>query len=439
MKSFSRPRSNYWRPLGLLTLVCLSISIAVNEWSYTVRVPLLLSYFGKVVAASGFLVLGAASGALFLKGYPERVRLWLYLSLGLYILILISGRLLWFVSSPSPWIYVGLGQAILAGFVGCRIGQNGTTAQWTLRTIARASAVVSVYMFLTPTPRVGSVFPVIGVGWPVQLFILFGFCWYASTALMTPKLSGEMIVGILVCSLEVFVSFHKPTVIAGLGCMMSMIMMVQAVGQRRWRANYRAFAWATLLTVAILAVVEFNGGSWFESYREDFYVQYLHRNSGYEQIALDEQTLQQFSGGRFRLWDEAFEQFLQSPWVGSGPGMTFFADSSFQEIHAHNGYLELLYSIGVIGAFAHVVAACVWFRETILARGFDRRADIMVPIAAYVGGFLTFETGGGATVFHNLLTFLSLLMGIGLGYSVACAAPPVSRRFGAREVVVGPN
>jgi O-antigen ligase len=358
-----------------------------------------------------------AFGTYSLRGFPDNLRFWLYFWLAVYVFILVGGVLSWFDTSAIPWVFISLVQAIFCGFVGYRIGQTPDAAEWTLKMIARAAAVVSVYKFLTPEPLAGASFPPIGVGWPVQLFILFGFCWYVFAALSAPRLSKEIVFGALACALEIFVVFHKPIVFAGLGSLATLALMQQILPQTHRRGNLRLVGGIALLAAAYFAAFQFSGGTVLEGYREEFFTKYLHMKASGGEFGLDDKTLERFSGGRFGLWDQAIELFWKSPWVGSGPGQVFYG--SGQEVHAHDGYIELLYSVGVIGALAHVGAAWIWFRQTIMASGLARRAGLVLPIATFIGGFLAFEAGEGAAVLYTVLSFVYLLMGIGLGYSVA--------------------
>jgi O-antigen ligase len=283
-----------------------------------------------------------------------------------------------------------------------------------------------VYKFVTPDVETGSAFPCLGVGWPIGVYILFGLCWYLYGALTAPRLSKEIVLGALACALEVFVSFRKPIVFAGLGSMAIIVLMLQSIGSTRGRANPRLVCGIAMLGITLFSAVSFTGGSVLEGYREQFYTKYLHMGASGGEIGLDDKTLVRFSGGRFDLWDQGIERFWDSPWVGSGPGQKFFDGKSAESVHAHNAYLELLYSIGIVGALAHVFASWMWFRETIMAPGLARRAIVVAPIAAYLGGFLAFESGESSMALHSLLLFVSLLMGIALGYSVESRAESIA-------------
>jgi O-antigen ligase len=405
------------RPLPLLALVCLGISILGCEWSWGSVQPVVLSWLLQAIPIIGLLILATGYGAFMLFRLSGQSRRWIYFWLGLYVLLLSCGVLGWFSSPPTPWIYVFLIQAIVAGFVGYRIGETPEAAEWTLQTLARSAAVVSVYKFVTPDIETGSPFPSLGVGWPIGVYILFGLCWYVYAALSARRLSIEIVFGALACALEVFVSFRKPMVVAGIGSMLTTVLIVQFIGPTRLRTNFRLLCGIVML-VATLAAALSTGGSLIETYREQFYTKYLHMSASGGDFGLDDKTATRFSGGRFDLWDQGVDRFLESPWVGSGPGQQFFEYKSSESVHAHNAYLELLYSVGVIGALAHVLGAWVWFREVIMTPGVARRASVVGPIAAYLGGFLAFECGEGALALHSLLLFVSLLMGIALGYSV---------------------
>jgi O-antigen ligase len=411
-----------WQALPLLALVCLGISILGCEWSWATVQPLVLSWLLQAIPVIGLLILATGYGAFVLFRLSGHSRRRIYFCLGLYVLVLSCGVLGWFSSPPTPWIYVFLMQAIVGGFVGYRIGETSEAAEWTLQTLARVAAAVSIYKFVTPDVETGSPFPSLGVGWPIGVYILFGLCWYVYAALSARRLSIEIVFGTLACALEVFVSFRKPIVVAGIGSMVTMVLMVQFIGPTRLRTNFRLVCGIVMLVATLAAALSFTGDSLIETYREQFYTKYLHMSAAGGNIGLDEKTATEFSGGRFDLWEQGVDRFLESPWVGSGPGQQFFDYKSSESVHAHNAYLELLYSIGIIGALAHLLGAWVWFREVIMTAGLARRASVVAPIAAYLGGFLAFESGEGALALHSLLLFVSLLLGIALGYSVQDSA-----------------
>ena len=288
---------------------------------------------------------------------------------------------------------------------------------------------VSLYMFITPIPVEDTSFPAIGVGWPVRLFILFGFSWYLYSAISAPRLTKEIIFGILSCSLEVFVAFHKPIVFAGLGCVITMALIQQVIPRKRIRGNVRMVGGIVLLAMTLFAAVQLIGGIIFEKYQEDFQSKFLHQH----RMALDEETVTSASGGRFELWDQAIDSIIQHPWVGNGPGEKF--EIGGQQVHAHNGYLELLYTVGFIGALAHFAAAWIWLKQTIRAPDLARRARLISPIVVYIGGFLFFEMGGASVEFYTQLTFVYFMMGIALGYSVALQPIIRPRRNGKMSVI----
>jgi hypothetical protein len=405
--------------LALGALICLAISIGGNEWAYSTLIPLLVTYVAKAVPIAGLIALAWAYRLHELPGIPPLLRARLFFCLGVYAAIVVFGLIFWFTTSPPPWLYVSLFQAVLCGLVGSGIGRTPEAALWSLRTMARVGAVVAVYKFLAPDVEPGARFPTVGVGWPVEIFILFGFCWYLCRALVATRIAPETLLGGAACALEVFVAFHKPTVVAGLGCMATSILLLQFLQPHRRRGNLRLLAASLTLALLMLAAFRATNGRIFEQYEEDFFLKYLHMSESPDDLALDEGALRGFSGGRFDLWGQAVDQIWVSPLVGSGAGRRFYGAASGELVHAHNGYLEILYSIGILGALAHMAAAWIWLRRTLLARGFADRARVVFPIAVYLGGFLAYETGAGATVLFTVLSFVYFLMGIAFGY--ACA------------------
>jgi O-antigen ligase len=138
--------------------------------------------------------------------------------------------------------------------------------------------------------------------------------------------------------------------------------------------------------------------------------------------------------GRVPLWDVLISQIEQHPWIGVGfaafwnPGNYAWVEQvvGFHAVSAHNGYLDMLLSVGVVG-LTILLTFCLYTMALVTRRA--RRGD---PLGWIVFLLLTFYVLQNLTVsifteFFEITLILSLVM-LGLMASRPLTAPPTSRK-----------
>jgi O-antigen ligase len=106
--------------------------------------------------------------------------------------------------------------------------------------------------------------------------------------------------------------------------------------------------------------------------------------------------------GRTRIWQSGVDAFWESPIVGHGAG-TFsrtVAASLGQARGAHNGFLSVLVSVGLVGLVAYVAMIFVVIAGIMIVR--ERRVELLILIATLVVGLTP------ANMEHNKVVWLIL-------------------------------
>jgi O-antigen ligase len=114
--------------------------------------------------------------------------------------------------------------------------------------------------------------------------------------------------------------------------------------------------------------------------------------------------------GRTVIWQGAWQSFMQHPWTGNGFGIggrylfvSIFAGSGTDWSMAHNGFLELLTGVGLLGlvpwsaAMLWTIANAYWFAVRRLLAGVSA-VILMMPV-------ITFMSNGAAAWFDIVLAY----------------------------------
>ena len=137
---------------------------------------------------------------------------------------------------------------------------------------------------------------------------------------------------------------------------------------------------ALALTVPIANAA--TGGSLIQKHRYEF----DHR---YSKVDTD----QLVDGGRFEIWEETFNHFLQNPVVGTGwalRGRTGLADAAY----VHNLVLYWLGASGIIGSIIFISLLLVGARFVLLYMSFDRYTTLKLGLLGYFPILIVFNLVG---------------------------------------------
>ncbi|MCE9545322.1 MAG: O-antigen ligase family protein [Planctomycetia bacterium] len=389
-----------------------------REMTWLQTPPGLFSFPCYVMAAVGVLVATVACGAIsFSSAHWKRVMLvaWFFFAIGLEW-VLPSDNDMPF-DRASQLVLFGYGLGALCGLVGLQVG---TDPQVTQRLLGRAAfffACLSVLMFVLGDPPAKGVrggllvFPAPYIGFPMQLFFLFPFCWYLDRWLAAPRLLSGKLLGILASSLSVIVMFHKPFVFASAVGIISVILL-------RWYCGHAISGTLRFIALAGICAVGF---AWVDSstqgelsgrYLDEFYAKFLHTTAGNARGMEDSEVLESASGGRFALWAAAWERYLEDPIVGTGLGQRArLSAAGDNDIPLHNQYLDFLLSLGIVGTLPIIIGLVAWMRAAKRKlRGSD--SGWAAPLTGYVITVASYNLGGTSNIF--MFQFASLLFCMGL-------------------------
>ena len=398
----------------------MAISVFGSEWTWLAIVPRGLSIACRTVPPLLLCGLCVISKALQLRGCPAPTRRALYAYIAAFTAALCVPYLLTLQTvirdaSQTRDTFVSIGQAMICGLIGCEVGRSKGALVRTLSALAALLALLSVYMFAMPDLQAGTPLPTLAVGFPMRLFMLFGLCWYTYKIFTAPTSTLGSLCGLVCCSLQVFVAFHKPIVFSGIGSLLAVFLFSCRAQGLIGRSLKRAATILAFAVISIYVVNWFTDGEFIEKRTHMFYRDYLHDSVLGDQVNMDFWTVEHSAGGRFDLWRNALERIRDNPWFGSGFTQQLEITGS-EATHVHNGILDLMIAIGAIGSIPVCLLAALWWSNISFSQ---EVRDITIPIAAYVIGIAFYNFGGSSRVFFSLHSFVFFLMGTALGVSLA--------------------
>ena len=406
-------------PLKLLYILGIAIGFGAIgcEWSWNQQTPSLIIYPLYAIALIGILFVAIKSCAL--QRISKVNMKWLLL-IGWLILALPIERLAAAIGSDHmPFdrqyqlILFCYMLASICGLIGLRIGGLSKVAHRFLARVAFLLAVISVYIYFFGTPAKDSIviFPSQYVSFPMRLFCLFAFSWYLNKWLLGKKVLTWPLLGVATSVLPTLVLFHKPIVVSALFSMLALLLLNMHRG-KIGRIFFRVII-LVCLSAALFTIADFaTNGALAENFIKQFYYSYLHLTPQATEALENRDLLESSAGGRFDIWQDAWQRFLEHPIFGTGlgqlTGVTSFTDTS---IPIHNGYLDILLSIGLFGSVA-VVMGLIGFARSALSRLKTQDTVWVTPTLAYIVGIGAYNLAGTSNLFIFQSAFLLLCMGM---------------------------
>ncbi|MHB8972340.1 MAG: O-antigen ligase family protein [Pirellulaceae bacterium] len=313
-------------------------------------------------------------------------------------------------------------QAVLFAFMGYWIAQDDGEVVWLLRHCAMACALGSLWGGCVRFAGVEDS-PFIIPQWPTRLLFLFGHCWYLNQWLTSQKKRLGSLLGLVACSLEVWISFHKPIVFSALCASVFLVTYAIMTTQRPISVVRRMAVLAILGVVALVVVNRNMSGRLLMSAEEIVYEKFLHQRvgSGVDWSASDE-LLESASGGRLDIWADALKRIGNHPLFGVGFGQDFG-----DNVHVHNWYLDLLLGLGIVGSFPLFAALLWWLRLVTKRKVIQRAGYLVVPCLAYIVGLMAYNMGGSIRVFFSMTSVAVLIMAIVTRLADRAMASPLGR------------
>lgn len=391
------------------------ITLLAREWNYSIpdfTLPKLLYYpgwFAGLFCPLAYIIMRKRISVS--SGSHNILSLFFFLLIG--CLLVLSVQMALYPAALATydlWTMLQFAALPVWGLAGFIFASRPETSFALLDKFAACAAWGSFYSFgmrLIQTDPTS--IPFGAAGWPMRLFFLFGFCWYLSRFLLVKPVSFMTIFALTTCSLEVIFTLHKPIIFGTLFSVLTLLLIIRPRLQiRKIAINIIKL---TLPAVVVLAVVNsIYDGIVVEEFNDFLYQRVLRVTDPDEEI-----SFKTSSSGRFDIWEAAWNDFTENPWVGTGlKNIT----TETGTISLHNGYLDLLFILGVCGALPVLFGSLIWFRWVRRSLNWPPLLLAQSSCLAYIVGIMMFNTGGMSRLFPGPSYFVLLVCGITLRVAV---------------------
>ena len=258
-------------------------------------------------------------------------------------------------------------------------------------------------------------------GWQTRLVFLFPYAWYLTRWLLHEK-DNYALLGLIASSLEVWGGLQKPIVFSAAICTLFVVWSAKRFVSFRTIAKVAGIGFAAFAGMWIVDATIVDGA--VSSQIRMFVLEKgFHEDRGSNLDMSWDEMLVQFTGGRLELWSLAIERLQASPWIGSGFDQTFpttIGDEDRENenievgILCHNGYLDLMLSVGVLG-FIPFAAIVYWGMSRMHATSIDPAINLVQTGGnGYLVAIAAFNTGGTSRIFTTCCLLPAFILGIGL-------------------------
>src|SRR6266508_5049893 len=158
---------------------CLAYSALGCEWTWGLVNPYVLNATSRVLVLPLVIVLGLSAGAFSFARRDRALARVAAILMCVFVLVIILGQLVANESSPTRFdYYVTLALTPTFGILGYSYANRGRDVRYAYRGAAAVLACVGAYAAFASTNDPGDSFPSLSVGFPVALFVVFGYAWY---------------------------------------------------------------------------------------------------------------------------------------------------------------------------------------------------------------------------------------------------------------------
>ncbi|MCE5324028.1 O-antigen ligase family protein [bacterium] len=248
--------------------------------------------------------------------------------------------------------------------------------------------------------------------WPYHYIVAFGFFYYLSVWLLGDRGRKQNAIGILACSLEMLLTFEKRMIVSTALGILGLGITWAILGHGMRQLLVRRFAMlAACVGILALAVNIATTGNLVVIIQNIFATRWISysdvqgANSSVLTIA------DRLGSGRLEMWKEIPSRIAESPWVGSGLYPLFEGAKV-----THNGFIDVLLSVGIAGLLVLVVGAIYWAAAVAKSSPGREAAPLQLTCVSFI--FCTFGGWIGLSAwmsFPTLNIYLCLLYGISLG------------------------
>lgn len=401
---------------GNLLFFGIMIPLLVMDWNYSrpgFTLPLMLSYPGWLAGLCFPMIYFIWTRFAFSSDARAMFNRFLFLIL--YIVLVLTAQRLFrpeAAATYSQFIILEFVALPLWGIAGFLYASQSDAIQMLLGRFALFAAWGSFFSFTLRLAGMPASIPFGVAGGPTRLFFLFGFCWYLARFLADERTSRRALAGLVACSLEVVITLHKPIIWATIFSVATLVLTFRAhLPRHQFGKTMTTLLKSTI--VAMLVLVTVNSifqGVISKEINQFISVRVLHQSE--EENAI---TIGRTAGGRFEIWEIALKDFNESPWVGSGV-KDFETETG--SISLHNGYLDLLFIVGICGIIPVVYGIGLWLGRVMRSLNCAPLLLVQSSCLAYVVGILMFNAGGTSRLFPGASYFIALICGISLRLAV---------------------
>jgi hypothetical protein len=394
--------------------LCLALSFVGCEWTrdYSGGWFFWLRGAARVLPSISLLSIGLLSGAFM----PHSNRAFL-VGLGLLIptaiyavhVILVGAEA---IDLDFRDVTLSATQGVLSGFVGYWLGQDIKEIRWLLGRIAVVLALGAFFKLFVKITGLGNEFAILMPNWAANLVIIFAYCWYLNDFLTRAKFQFWTIIALGGCTVSILADFQKPIIFSTIVCTL-ILLFVASRASNLIRIVFRMSSLTCIGLVAFFIVDQISSRGISARMQETIEKRFLHADTNKTADSFLE-SITMASGGRFDIWEQVFERFVDKPLFGWGPGMKFESESrkTIQgEFAYHNVYFEILISVGLIGFLPYFLGILWWYRLMLKKTVVRQVGFALVPCTAYITGILAYDAVGSGGQFFTVNALLLFLMG----------------------------
>ncbi len=301
--------------------------------------------------------------------------------------------------------------------VGMWIGNDDLRTEKLLRRLARLAMAASLFSFSLRVLHF-SVDDIIGpMYWPYSMIVMFGFFYYLAQGIVGAGGRMRPACGLACCSLEVLGSFSKKFVFGvGVGMIVFTAAVVLLGARKHVRILQSVMGRVATLVVLLFGAIAIWAGQILAYLNSAVQTSWLRNpnSSASDLVGLDASMVETLASGRFDMWREIWPRFQSSPWIGAGLS-PFYRDN----IVSHNGFFDVLLSVGLLGAGACVAGALMWILA--IWRSNVPRHILVLQLAcvSFIGGILGLNVGISVwLMFNTVNAYFFLLVGVSLGLAL---------------------
>lgn len=358
--------------------------------------------------------------------------------------------------SDQSGAYLSFAQVIAWSWAGYHVVQSRKDALWLLKRFAAGMAVLCALSWILLLTGHGDVARYAADGslkdsadvaadavirapnWGVQGFLLFGYCWFLSSTLLSSRWFSWPFLGLLACC-ELWAQMTKMTIFGiFFGTVFITLLVVIRVPKNRRNISRLIIVPAalSLSTIGVLIATSEAGTDRIEKVSDYIAQRYFHIPSLNLKGATVANLVISGSTGRMDyIWPQAIKRFESSPLFGCGFNQNFRAGGlDVQYLPIHNAYLDLLVGVGLFGSLPVLLALLLWSRIVWKAIRLPANILVLVPSIGYAVCFFCVNMGDMLRYFYTPIMFFGLMLGIAVKVSLLPLAPRsgVGRRWRGR-------